>query len=399
MAAGAPSALTAMATCPEPGRCGGPLAPLMQRYVAAMVLSGAADALGYKGGAWEFCFSGPQIHDELRTAGGLRRLDVSGWMVSDDTVMHLATAEALAAAPGPEEPPETLYSRLARGYKESMEDMSGRGPGLTCVNSVRLLKPDLPGGWKIPFNPKGGGCGAAMRAMCVGLRYPHPHQLKQLIAVAVESGRMTHHHPTGYLGAVAAALFTAYAVNGKPVVSWGEGLMKVLEEAESYVKKSQHYSEENLAAWSYFKDHWNKYLQARGIQDGVSKPIFPERYGVAERDEFYASVSFDGWGGASGHDAPMIAYDAILGSGKSWEELCNRAVFHGGDSGFYWCYSSSLGGGALYGFHEVPVSNYQGLEYRSRLESVAEKLFYLSHSSSESEVVQKTCTKRSLSQC
>ena len=51
----------------------------------------------------------------------------------------------------------------------------------------------------------------------------------------------------------------------------------------------------------------SEYLKLRGIESGVSKPTFPEVYGVVERDRFYKSCSFAGTGGASGHDAPVIS--------------------------------------------------------------------------------------------
>lgn len=46
------------------------------RYEAAMVLSGAGDALGYKNGSWEFCHKGKEILKELKSLGGIEALNV-----------------------------------------------------------------------------------------------------------------------------------------------------------------------------------------------------------------------------------------------------------------------------------------------------------------------------------
>jgi len=346
-----------------------------------MVLSGAGDALGYRQGYWEFSCSGEAIHDDLEARGGLKKIIVNKkeWPVSDDTVMHLATADALVTKKTGDE----LYLEIAKRYIECMDDMDGRAPGGTSMTGVSLLNRLHPNGFRIPFSEDKGGCGAAMRAMCIGLLYPRPEELDSLIEVSVESGRMTHNNPTGYLGAVASALFTAYSIQGKPIKSWGKGLVDTLPDVMNYIKKVGVDVDENEEHWGYFSKQWTKYLEERGISDGEKEPQFPDKYGVKERDEFYESRSFSGWGGASGHDAPMIAYDALLGYDGTWEDLCSRAMFHGGDSDSTGVIAGACYG-AMFGFEGVPTGNYRELEYRERLEKLANQLYTTSHSENPS---------------
>jgi len=91
--------------------------PTLDQFKASMVLSAVGDALGYKNGEWEFCHSGEAIHRELQSLGGLENIDIKGWVVSDDTVLHLATAEALVS---PWKTRQELFLNIASKYKESM---------------------------------------------------------------------------------------------------------------------------------------------------------------------------------------------------------------------------------------------------------------------------------------
>ena len=84
-----------------------------------MLLGGVGDALAYNDGKWEFCSSGDKIQEEVRSLGGVSALtpSVRKMIVSDDTVMHIATAEAIL----PEcQRPQEQYCTLASKYKECM---------------------------------------------------------------------------------------------------------------------------------------------------------------------------------------------------------------------------------------------------------------------------------------
>eukprot|EP00918_Siedleckia_nematoides_P077101 GHVU01168535.1.p1 GENE.GHVU01168535.1~~GHVU01168535.1.p1 ORF type:complete len:243 (-),score=15.89 GHVU01168535.1:105-728(-) len=207
--------------------------------------------MGYNGGSWEFSRNGRAIHEDMKSKGGIDKISINfpDWIVSDDTVMHLATAEALLNKSGAGVDKEKLYSEIAKHYIKCASDMAGRGPGITCMGSIQHLRPKVAGGYQIPFNARHGGCGAAMRAMCIGLRYNRPESLDDLIAVSVESGRMTHHHPTGFLGALAAALFTSYGIQDKPPREWGAGLISVLPRAKQYIISEGRDVDPNVKEW------------------------------------------------------------------------------------------------------------------------------------------------------
>lgn len=240
---------------------------------------------------------GRTIHRELEKLGGLDKLNIKGWCVSDDQVMHLATAEVSHFSPTSphlhltsphlsclthlqaliehgDNPLSELYPLLARHYVLSFQDMAGRKPGPRTIKSVQHLASHP---WNsIPYSPQGGGCGGAMRAMCIGLRFPGesnarspitharrptftdgPYafplhvQRDKLIAASIESGRMTHNHPTGFFGvrsalshqdslkapltmvllqALVSATFTAYAVENVPTVDWARCMLEEVDE-------------------------------------------------------------------------------------------------------------------------------------------------------------------------
>jgi len=385
--------------------------PTLERFRAAMVLAAIGDTVGYLNGRLEFARDLHEVHWTVRVLGGLEKLSLKPLVVSDDTVMHLATAKALSTSLRAGFDCRWLTEAcksLACQYVDCMEDMQGRAPGGVTVAAISICQqflsanPDIEF-WRTPVTRcrRAGGCGAAMRAVPIGLSFSSTNPL--LYTVAVEAARITHNHPTGYLGAVASALFTALAMEEAPIASWGAKLLELVPEVMAYVRDI----DGELADWDvengqYFVDQWKAYLELRGIADGHGPARFPADHVHPEaRDAFFTSVSYFGCGGSSGHDAPMIAYDCLLfavqqsgGSDlddddysyldvvdkRSWigpTGALSLSALHTGDSDSTAILCCAWYG-ALFGFHGVPKKHILQVEYAKELVDVADKLFQLS---------------------
>ncbi|EGG22365.1 ADP-ribosylarginine hydrolase [Cavenderia fasciculata] len=367
-----------------------------ERYSATMILSAVGDAIGYKNGIWEFERNPNAIYKQYCDIGMVDGIKVNPreWRVSDDTIMHIATAVAISRPTKKPLQGDELFNRncekIAKKYIKCMETMAGRAPGRQTIMSVSLMTPGMRKtklNWnEIPYAPSGGGCGGSMRSMCIGLKYYSPEAEDELIRYAIESGRITHNHPVGFLGALVSSLFTAYAIRGIPAREWGTRFYdQVLPKAKEYLTNSQSQPNRTMAQYekgiNYFENAWKSYLELRSIplkveSIGSDYPKFPAKYENIERDNFYHSISFDGWGGSSGHDSVLIAYDALLGSGNNWKEMIERSAIHGGDSDS----TAAIGcawWGAIHGFEGVPDQNTKSIEFGRELFNLAKEIYNL----------------------
>lgn len=142
-------------------------------------------------------------------------------LYTDDTQMTLALTEGLLDA-GLDADIDTQMNAVGKRFVEwSHSPQNNRAPGLTCMKGVRRYDRGIP--WRESGVVDSKGCGSAMRVATIGYLYQHDED--QLRRVALNSGIITHGHPTAIAASIGAAYLIKLALDDVPIEQWMANLI------------------------------------------------------------------------------------------------------------------------------------------------------------------------------
>ena len=358
-----------------------------ERYKATMVLHAVGDTIGFKNGDWEFNYNienftfayTNELLYEFISLGGINHLDTKDWIVSDDTVLHMATAKSFLIE---HKDIEKLGEILKDEYIASFKNMKNRFPGFTTDKYITELKSGMK--WdEVPYDENSGGSGAAMRNSCIGLIYYGKDNRDKLIKYALEASRITHNCAVGYLGGITSALFTAFALENIKIEKWITELLKILNsnKIDNYIKETRGFDEYErdkhtfISKWTQLKDdlfeNGNLKKQNKIMTNLISRG---NHFYLNYKDEQYKTKYI----GGSGDDSVIIAYCALLDSQNNWEKLVIYSMLHVGDTDTTGCIAASWYG-AMYGFEDISTHFINNLEYSKELNLLGSKLYKKFH--------------------
>ena len=384
-----------------------------ENYKAIMLLHALGDTIGFKNAEWEFNYfkknsdyrTTLEIVFEFISLGGISGINLKDWIISDDTIIHIAVAKALLHDPldkdiNNNDYKKTFKKNIIEALQEIREDESKdkrenlkenkikfRAVGIRTVESVEAWADK--DSQKIGYVSSGGN-GVAMRSLCIGAFYHKKSDLDKLIKYSIETGKLTHPSPIGYLGGLTSAYFTHLALNKVDLHEWPALLIKLVESEKilEYIASDSH---DEIIGYRRFISLWKKYIDLR-FKDG--KPIFAKSHAnllsrskffydfTLNYDEFYAEKTKDEYSaftvGGSGVTSMLMAYDALLDAKDSWEKLIYYGMLHNGDSDTVGAIAGGLYG-AMYGFKNVPEHMLKNIEKKEELLNLSEKIFKKTH--------------------
>ena len=264
------------------------MAKINEKIQASILFASYFETIGFHNGKWEFNYQynitnlnsycrvwNKLLHNYIILGGS--NIDVTGMNASDDTILIIATAEAVIKGGGMEN-----YKQSYIDSYDMLIDMR-RASGITTIKTLDTQRK----GSTIKINPLMGGNGAALRTGIIGLIYYN--DVEKVINESIMASRITHNFYIGFLSGMVTALFTSFAMKNIPPWEWIDRMITLYDNKtiEKYYP-----SDHKLSDMDGYMGQWKRYKETRlnklKYKNTLDTFIYPE-----ERTEFLISFNMD----------------------------------------------------------------------------------------------------------
>lgn len=297
---------------------------------------------------------------------GIQELEDNPALVTDDTQMAIAVAQALVEAPRPYTylTLEPILQKHFIAWYQSPEN--NRAPGMTCLTSIERMmageKTDLS--WHSTTNMNSKGCGANMRVQAVGLL---PDDEVTRAGIAQLQSALTHAHPT----ALTAADMTAWVIHD---LAHNGNIATLVDRCITYAQSQSHIyhmdwlgrlHERNNVANSphdYIKRGWDELTDSLyKVQSAIATPNYHADPCLATGEGWIAEEAF------------ATALYCFLLYPDNPIQVIRRGANSSGDSDSIACIAGAFAG-AYHGIDGWQSDWINHIEYREELQLLADKL-------------------------
>ena len=318
--------------------------------------------------------------------GSLNNYNFKNYIVSDDTILILAVLNGLIESKNKNEDIIVSYIKKSMiSYYQKDDMIKLRNYGLRTIKSFNKIIANDDSNSFI-YSSNAGGSGASMRCMPIGLIYYGEHNREKLIYISIMSSLITHANPIGFLGGLASALFTAYAIEKIDPNLWPSNLLKILNSKylksiiDIFIDKKKKKKKNIIHDLQQFKVWWKTYIlfrfeKKKFLHNSENNQISSSMryFDIRSRfyyDNFTNKKNFNP--GSNGCDSVIIAYDCFMDS-KSFYSLIFYSMLHSGDSDTTGCIA-----GAFYGAYHGNIDklniNKQNIEKINTIETLFNKI-------------------------
>lgn len=363
---------------------------IKNKYQAVFLLHAVGDTIGFKNSDWEFNYGRDASLEtvlefifEFIDLGGINGINLKDWMVSDDTLYHIAIGKALLEY----SQHKMLDEEFIMKVKLELTDMHNlmfdekekkgfyRFPGIMTTRAINNITKDHDSRHD-PYSKSAGGNGACMRSLCIGLLFYKEADFEKLVEMSITLSKLTHNAPIGFLAGFTASYFTSLGIRNVDIQKWPYLLVKHLE--SSLIKKYIDI-DNNAEFLDYitYVNFWKIYLDTRFSETkplktrSTNNMIFRMKY---YQENFAKEIKSVDQIGSTGYCAMIMAYDALLDCDGIWEKLVFYSMLHPGDSDTVGAIAGGLYG-SVYGFGNVSDNMLEHLEQKKTLKNLGKSMY------------------------